>query len=216
MCGRYSLAVNPAQVAARFSVTESAATEPNTNVTPGSTVMAIATTREGDRVARPLRWGLVPGWAQDPKVGYKMINARAETVAEKSAYKRSFERYRCLIPADGFYELYRPESGPKQPFHIARPDGELFAFAGLWAVWHRGAPDELRTCTIITAAANRTMAEIHDRMPAILEPEAEAAWLDPAASAVDLLDLLHGPTDDGIVIAPVSPPAPPAQGALFA
>ena len=105
-----------------------------------------------------------------------MINARAETLAERPAYRSAFERFRCLIPADGFYEWQPiPGESRKQPFHITRADGELFAFAGLWSVWHRGEPEELRTCTIITTAANALIAPIHDRMPVILPPRGRGA-----------------------------------------
>src|ERR1700722_5127003 len=110
-----------------------------------------------------------------------MINARTETVAERPAFRRAFERYRCLIVADGFYE-WRPRAdgkqSPKQPFHITRADGELFSFAGLWSIWHGEADSTLRTCTILTTAANSAIAPLHDRMPVILQPGDEGAWLD--------------------------------------
>ena len=123
-----------------------------------------------------------------------MINARVETVAERPAFRRAFERYRCLIVADGFYE-WQPSgsrAAPKQPFHITRDDGELFAFAGLWSIWY--GPDErkLRTCTILTTAANSAIAPLHDRMPVILAPEHEQAWLDTATPRDDLHELLGG------------------------
>ena len=128
-----------------------------------------------------LRWGLVPSWAKSPDTGLKMINARLETATEKPAFRRAFERFRCLIVADGFYEWRRgpsPTGGPKQPFHITRDDGQPFAFAGLWSIWHAEDGDTLRTCTILTTAANSAIASLHDRMPVILDPGAESAWLD--------------------------------------
>ena len=191
MCGRYSLAApNPAQLRARFPIGESLAVEPHYNIAPGSDVLAVTTDRAGEPRGESLRWGLVPSWAKESSVAFRMINARAETLRERAAYRKPFERFRCLIPADGFYEWQAiPGERRKQPFHITRADGELFAFAGLWSVWHRGEPDELRSCTIITTAANPRIAEIHDRMPVILPREAEAPWLahDTPLEAVEAL-----------------------------
>ena len=233
MCGRYSLtAPDPAQLRARFAVAEAVAVEPHYNITPGTDVLAVTTDREGRRRFEELRWGLVPSWANDTKTGFKMINARAETLAERPAYRRAFERFRCLIPADGFYEWQQiPGERRKQPFHITRAGGELFAFAGLWSVWHRGQPEELRSCTIITAAANSRIAPIHDRMPVILPQEAEALWLARDAPLPELQRLLVGLPPEDMELRPVGPavndvrydgpeclfdPPPPAQETLFA
>src|SRR5690606_25370196 len=127
-------------------------------------------------------WGLVPRWAKDPKIGSRMINARAETVAEKAAFRSALKKRRCSVPADGFYEWQKLAGRTaKQPFYIHRPDGEPYAFAGLWETWRGpdGTGDEvLRSCTIITTAPNSEMAKIHDRMPVILPPEAWDTWLD--------------------------------------
>ena len=233
MCGRYSLTTpDPAQLRARFAVSESVAVEPHYNIAPGTDVLAVTTDREGARRGEHLRWGLVPNWAEDTKVGFKMINARAETLAERPAYRGAFERFRCLIPADGFYE-WQQVAGEKrkQPFHITRADGELFAFAGLWSVWHRGAPEELRSCTIITTAANAAVAPIHDRMPVILPPQAEELWLARDAPLDALQALLTGIPAEQMALRPVGPavndarydgpeclfdPPPPAQESLFA
>lgn len=233
MCGRYSLAApNPAQLRARFPIGESITIDPHFNVAPGTDVLAITTDREGSPRAEMLRWGLVPSWADDTRTGYKMINARAETLEDRAAFKLPFERFRCLIPADGFYEWQAPEGlRNKQPFHITRSDREPFAFAGLWSVWHRGQPDELRSTTIITTQANSVMAPIHDRMPAILAPEAESAWLDHGTPLPRLHELLHGLNSEELSLRPVGPavndvrhdgpeclldPPDPPQGALFA
>ena len=113
-------------------------------------MLAVTTDREGAPRGETLRWGLVPSWAKQPDIGLKMINARVETVAERPAFARAFERYRCLIIADGFYEWQPMPGGPKQPFHITRDDGALFAFAGLWSIWHAPDGGTLRTCTILT------------------------------------------------------------------
>lgn len=233
MCGRYSLAVDPAQLRARFPVGESlTAGPPHYNITPTSEVVAVTTDREGTPRGEHLRWGLVPTWAKDTKVGFKMINARAETLAERPAYRTAFERFRCLIPADGFYEWQQIAAEQrKQPFHITRADGELFAFAGLWSVWHRGKPEELRSCTIITTAANSAVAPVHDRMPAILPRAAEELWLAHDAPAEQLRELLRGLRPEELALRPVGPavndarydgpeclfdPPPPAQESLFA
>ncbi|MBO0769049.1 MAG: SOS response-associated peptidase [Solirubrobacterales bacterium] len=200
MCGRYSLAApDPDQLRKRFgiSVGESA---PRYNIAPTQKILAVTAERE----AQELKWGLVPPFMKDASSGAKMINARAETVAEKPAYKSSIRRHRCLIPADGFYEWARRAEGPKQPFHITVADAELFAFAGIWATWHRGQPDELRSVTIITTAANAAMAPVHDRMPVILTPQQEERWLDPATPVEALGELMKGLPADRLTLRPVS------------
>jgi putative SOS response-associated peptidase YedK len=134
-----------------------------------------------------------------------MINARIETVAERPAFRRAFERYRCLIVADGFYEWRRLPSGPKQAFHITRSDGGLFAFAGLWSIWYGEQDRQLRTCTILTTAANSTIASLHDRMPVILDPDAEPAWLEPSYPTARLHELLGGLGPAATALRPVGP-----------
>jgi putative SOS response-associated peptidase YedK len=192
----------------------------------------VTTDREGEPRGERLRWGLVPSWAKDTRTGFKMINARAETLADRPAYRRAFERFRCLIPADGFYEWQTiPGEKRKQPFHITTTDGGLFAFAGLWSVWHRGEPEELRSCTIITTAANPAVAPIHDRMPVILPREAERLWLAHDTPVEQLEPLLAGLRAEQMAPRPVGPavsdarydgpeclldPPPPAQETLFA
>ena len=191
MCGRYSLAgPNPGTVRERFALGDAVPVERRFNIAPGQDVLAVTTDREGRPRGELLRWGLVPHWAESPKVGYRMINARAETVAERPAFREAFAERRCLILADGFYEWQPRAHGPKQPWWITREDHAPFAFAGLWASW-RPAPDvePLRSCTIITTEATPSLREVHDRMPVILEPEAEGTWLGAAAGA-DLRDLL--------------------------
>ncbi len=234
MCGRYTLAAsNPAEVRARFGLAESVAVARRYNVAPGDDVLAITTDREGRPRGEALRWGLVPPWSDSPATGLKMINARVETVAERPAYRGAFERFRCLIPADGFYEWRRPGPGDrsrKQPFWIHRADGALFAFAGLWSIWHGPHDAVLRSCTIITLPAGAAVAALHDRMPAVLAPEAEPAWLDPATPPAVLRGLLGGLPDGLTVLQPVSSvvndarhdladclaaPEPDAQTALF-
>lgn len=160
------------------------------NVAPGDEVLAVTTDREGAARGELLRWGLVPSWARSPATGLKMINARIETVGQRAAYRRPYERYRCLIVADGFYEWQPTAAGTKQPYHITRADGELFAFAGLWSIWYGENGSKLRTCAILTTPANSAVAKLHDRMPVILHPAAESAWIDSRTPLSELPGLL--------------------------
>ena len=206
MCGRYTLAApDPAQVRARFPVGEGVEVRRRYNVAPGDDVLAVTTDRDGTPRGELLRWGLVPSWAKQPDTGLKMINARVETVAERPAFRRAFERYRCLIVADGFYEWRRLANGPKQAFHITRRDGAPFAFAGLWSIWHADDGHRLRTCTILTTSAGPAIAPLHDRMPVILAPAAETAWLDPSRSPERLRELLVGLSPRDTALRPVGP-----------
>jgi len=202
MCGRFTLHHSADELAARFDAQPTLPDiEPRYNIAPSQPLAAvIQATPDGPRQIEALHWGLIPFWAKDPAIGNRMINARAETLAEKPAFRHALTRRRCLIPADGFYE-WRKEGGKSQPFHIRISTGDLFAFAGLWETWKR--PDDgqtLRSCTIITVPANPLMAPIHDRMPAILRPHDEARWLDTAhlRDPNDLLDLL-GPYEDDVM-----------------
>ncbi len=198
MCGRFTLtAPDPAALRARFGLDESVRIEPRFNVAPTDDVVAVTTDREGARRGELLRWGLVPHWAKDPGVGARMINARAETVAEKPAYRDALRTHRALIIADGFYEWQPRDGARKLPWWITRADHEPFAFAGLWASW-RPAPDvePLRTCTIITTDASSSLRAIHDRMPVLLPAGAEDAWLSHDTPQERLLGLLTAAPDD--------------------
>ncbi|HMJ79499.1 MAG TPA: SOS response-associated peptidase [Candidatus Dormibacteraeota bacterium] len=159
------------------------------------------------RVVDAYRWGLVPSWAKDPKIGNRMINARAETVATSPAFKRSFSAgRRCIVPADAFYEWRRVDEKTRQPYLIRRPDGAPLAFAGLWSTW-KDEPNEawLRSCTIITTRANEGMERIHDRMPVILPPEVWDQWLDPSLTDTELLQaLLHATPAGELEAVPIS------------
>jgi putative SOS response-associated peptidase YedK len=186
VCGRYTLAApDPAQIRARFPIGESVEVRQRFNVAPGDDVLAVTTDREGSPRGELLRWGLVPHWSDGPASPLKMINARAETLGERPAFRDAFGRFRCLILADGFYEWDRGRA-----FHISRGGGGPFAFAGLWSIWRR-EQTELRSCTIITTTANSAVAPLHDRMPVILERSAEAVWLDPVTPREALIELLQ-------------------------
>jgi putative SOS response-associated peptidase YedK len=190
MCGRFTVATDPAELAERFEVAVPEDWTPSYNVAPTQPVLGIVRRREGPRELRELRFGLIPHWAKNAKVAFSMINARAETVRSKGAYAGLLERRRALIIADGFYEWRTDPDGKKRPVHYTVADGEPFAFAGLWASWHDPEADVwLDSCTIITTTANDVVAPVHDRMPVILPRAFEAAWLDPrlAPEEVDAL-----------------------------
>jgi putative SOS response-associated peptidase YedK len=215
MCGRFVSATPPDQLAKYFGA-EPPPTEhllePNHNVAPTQGIYAVFE-RDGIRRMDTFHWGLVPFWAQDPGIGNKMINARAETLAEKNSYKRPFARRRCIIPADGFYEWQKLEGQKKkQPMYISRADGEPLALAGLWEIWkdknqtdEDDEPLELYSCTIITGPPNEKVAEIHDRMPVMLPPDRWAEWLDRDNDDVAALGRLFVPAPaELITIHPVS------------
>lgn len=209
MCGRYISATPPADLAAELGVTEVRADDLGAryNVAPTDPVYAVATGSDGQRRLGTFRWGLVPSWSRDAAGGARMINARAETLADKPAFRRALERRRCLVPADGFYEWLRA-GGERLPFHLRRNDGGILCFAGLWEVWRPPGDDDaalLRTCTIITTGANAALAPIHDRMPVILPPETWDTWLDRSVTApADVLPLLRPAPDDLLERTPVS------------
>jgi putative SOS response-associated peptidase YedK len=188
MCGRFTLHHTTQEVAERFAVQQVLfPLEARYNIAPAQAVPVVAnSTLAGARWLEAMKWGLVPFWSKDPEIGNRLINARAETLAEKPAYKQALKRRRCIIPSDGFYE-WKAESGGRVPHHIRRRDGELFGFAGLWEEWESPDGSPLRTCTIITVAPNELMAPIHNRMPAILRAEDEAAWLDPELKNTDAI-----------------------------
>jgi putative SOS response-associated peptidase YedK len=213
VCGRFVQVSSPDLLVERFGVDEMAAPthEPSYNVAPRSGVYAVRDRAEKEgrrRYLSELRWGLIPSWAKDAKVGDRMINARAESLGDKAAYERAFRRHRCLVPADGFYEWQR--RGPrKQPMFIHRRDSEPMAFAGLWAAWRDGDDDTdadwVRSCAIVTTDANDVLAPLHDRMPVVLEERDWDRWLDPAADDVDALARLLVPASNEVLVAyPVS------------
>lgn len=179
MCGRFTVVMSMEELMMRYLTegpTDGYYRTPRYNVAPMQNVPAIVHDGEKNRLGE-LRWGLVPSWAKDDKIGSKMINARAETLLEKASFKTLIRRKRAIVPADGFYE-WKASGDKKQPMRITMKDGAIFSMAALYDTWT--APDgrKISTCTIITTTPNSLMADIHDRMPAILRPEDEAEWLD--------------------------------------
>ncbi|WP_026678661.1 SOS response-associated peptidase [Fictibacillus gelatini] len=192
MCGRFTLFSNPKEIAERFSIMNMFDLTPRYNIAPGQEILAVVCDRERNK-AGYLRWGLVPSWANDPKIGYKMMNARGETVDEKPAFKRLLKRRRCLVIGDSFYE-WKKSGDKKIPMRIKLKSGEPFAFAGLWDRWQQ-EDKVITSCTIITTAPNQLMKGIHDRMPVILPKEKEAIWLDRSIEDSDVLKSLLLPYD---------------------
>ncbi|MBZ0304142.1 MAG: SOS response-associated peptidase [Anaerolineae bacterium] len=189
MCGRFTLTADTDNLQLAFDLT--GVPEAHTarfNIAPSQPIAVI--TNADPKALTFHQWGLIPSWAKDPKIGYKMINARAETAAEKPAFRAAFRRRRCLIPADGFYEWQKRDGG-KVPMFIHLKDFSLFAFAGLWEIWYSPEGDEIRTATILTTEPNELMASIHNRMPVILHREDYETWLAPdERKATDLEPLL--------------------------
>lgn len=208
MCGRFVQATPVAELARMFGFPELLNLEPNWNVAPTQDVAVVGRGEDGGRHLRTMRWGLVPFWAKDVGIGSKMINARADGIAEKPAFREAFKRKRLIIPADGFYEWQAGEGGKKQPLYFKPADGRPLAFAGLWESWKgpKEAPLDkaLFTTTIITTDANAFMRPIHDRMPMILEAGDWDTWLDPEADRDTLLSLLKPAREGGLVAVPVS------------
>lgn len=195
MCGRYEI-VDGKRVFARFGVptAQVALFEDNHDIRPTNRVPAIIT----DHELRMMRWGLIPAWAKDPSIGSKMFNARAETVAEKPSFKKALRFQRCIIPASAFFE-WKGAPGAKVKQRIARVDGEMFGFAGLYDTWKDPDGERLATCTIITTTPNRVLAPIHTRMPVILLPDDEEDWLSPDVTDAEQLVALLKPYPDDLL-----------------
>ena len=215
MCGRFVSSHSADKIAEFFGASfEGEATLPaNYNVAPTHDVYAVVADATGAREVQPFHWGLVPSWAKDIKIGSKMINARSETIAEKPAFKGLFKKHRLIIPMDGFYEWQHAGPGApltkagkpmKTPMFIHGSDGQPLAVAGLWATWRDKAagPDAewLHSCTVITTAANDTMAPVHDRMPVLLSPDDWEEWLDPTNNDLAALQHLLVPAPNEILV----------------
>jgi putative SOS response-associated peptidase YedK len=205
VCGRFTSSTQPSFLAERFRA-EPVGVEghaPSWNVVPASDILVVVAGEDGARQLRELRWGLVPRWAKDRKIGNRMINLRAETVREKPAWQRALAQRRCIIPIDGFYEWQDQGKGRrKQPFYLTARDGKPMALAGLWADWRdpeSGGDEVLWTCTILTTTANRLMSSVHHRMPVILAPEVWDTWLDPANADAEALAKLLVPAPEELL-----------------
>jgi putative SOS response-associated peptidase YedK len=193
MCGRFTLTTTPTDLKEAFPDIEVAVDlAPRYNIAPSQPIAVIANT--GIKRVELFRWGLIPSWAKDPSIGDRMINARAETLAEKPSFRRLYRKRRCLVLADGFYEWKQePGSRFKTPMYIRLTSGKPFAFAGLWDAWSPGSGDLVQSCAIVTTTPNRLMQMIHTRMPVILDPASHGRWLDPAEQPPDELDSLLQP-----------------------
>jgi putative SOS response-associated peptidase YedK len=215
VCGRYSLTSPGELVAEVFGLGDFPELEPRYNIAPTqeAAVVRVLSERDARHLDRPgdagrrtlglLRWGLIPSWADDPGIGNRIINSRAESAADKPAFRQSFERRRCLVATDGFYE-WKPEDGGKQPYRIHRADGRPFALAGLWDRWWQAPRQPVDSFTILTVDAAPGFAHIHDRMPAVLAPEAFDAWLDPNGHDRAALLALLRPHEEALEAYPVS------------
>lgn len=212
MCGRYVSTATPEELVAEYRVDEVCLDEPlpaRWNVAPTRPVYVVASTPAPQSLRRlgTMRWGLVPSWAQSPAVGARMINARAETVATKPAFRSAFRRRRCVVPADSFWEWQSGTGRSKQPYAIRRRGGGTLGFAGLWETWRDPASPErvLRSTAIVTTGANRALAHVHPRMPVVLDAAGIDRWLDPEVEdPAALLPLLVAAPDDDWEAWPVS------------
>ncbi|MEQ9409214.1 MAG: SOS response-associated peptidase [Fuerstiella sp.] len=205
MCGRFTLSTPAARLMESFQVTEFPPLKPRLNIAPTQSIVCIRQNATGEREATSMRWGLIPFWAKDLSIGNRLINARAETVAEKPSFRKAFASRRCLIPADGFYEWEKLPDRKKQPWLMQLADGKPFAFAGLWETWKpRPAAassdlgEWLLSCTILTTSANADVMPVHDRMPVFVLPENYGTWLSNDAS-VGQLQTLTEPLKDGLL-----------------
>jgi putative SOS response-associated peptidase YedK len=207
MCGRYFLWRSPSDLAKFFEVQDKVPNiPPSYNVAPTQDAPVLRhNPQSGERHLGPLRWGLVPRWAKDASGAAKLMNARADGVAEKPSFREAFAKRRCIVPADGFYE-WRQEEARKQPYAVALRDGTPMALAGLWEGWQQPDGSWLRTFSIITTEANEKQALVHHRMPVILPPELWPAWLgEEAAAPEELLDFLQPSPAEDLACWPVSP-----------
>jgi putative SOS response-associated peptidase YedK len=204
MCGRYVLYSSTDRIAELLGVAEGPLDRPRYNIAPTQQVLVGRAGAQATRELVFLRWGLVPRLATRGAPDYRMINARAETLLERPAFRIAFRSRRCLIPADGFYE-WKKGNGSKQPYYIQKTDGQPFCFAGLWEHWEGEEGTVLESCAIITTTANAALAPLHERMPVILAPEDYAAWLDPqGCDPAQLLPLLRPVPPEAVTAYPVS------------
>ncbi|MEH7124412.1 SOS response-associated peptidase [Bacillus sp. JJ1773] len=197
MCGRFTLTASFEQIIDRFDIEqfiEEDLFSPNYNVAPSQSVLSVINDGSKNRLGF-LRWGLIPSWAKDEKMGYKLINARAETLNEKPSFRHAYKNRRCLVIADSFYEWKRHDDNTKTPMRIKLKSDQLFAMAGLWEQWKSPLGKSVFTCSVITTTPNDLVKDIHDRMPVILKPEDEKNWLDRTITDTAYLDQFLKPLD---------------------
>lgn len=191
MCGRFVLTTDAQVVQQEFNLDSLPQLAPRYNIAPSQPVSIITSDKPNELSI--VQWGLIPSWSKDPKIGYKMINARSETVHEKPSFRTPFKYRRCLIPNSGFYEWVKTDDG-KQPYFIHLPEQEVVAFAGLWEIWNSPEGEQVWTCTILTTQANEKISSLHHRMPVILDKEAREIWLDKETESGELR-MLFAPYD---------------------
>lgn len=192
MCGRFSLTSGDRDIEEEFEVSIPTGYKPRYNIAPTQEILALLQ-GEGSRRLEFLRWGLIPSWAKDPKIGNRLINARAETLFEKPSFKSAVQQRRCLVIADGFYEWRDTEQGKKVPVYVRLKSKKPFGFAGLWESWTSPEGPIIKTCTIVTTEPNELMKPIHNRMPVIVLKDVEALWLDPHAHGKEELQQVFQP-----------------------
>ncbi|MGJ7913267.1 SOS response-associated peptidase [Neobacillus sp. LXY-1] len=201
MCGRFTLTASIEQIIDRFEIQaflDEENFEPSYNIAPSQSVLAVINDGRKNRMGY-LRWGLIPPWAKDLSIGSKMINARAETLMEKPSFRNAFQRKRCLIIADSFYEWKRNDDKSKTPMRIQLKSNELFGMAGIWEQWKSHDGQAIFSCSVITTVPNELMNSIHDRMPVIFKPEDEKKWLNPAIKDPNTLHPMLVPLDQTLM-----------------
>lgn len=221
MCGRYNLKATPAELKEFFALfrEDTFAAPPRSNIKPTTDILVIRREDDDARHIVPMRWGLVPSWARELKSSGPLINARADTIADKPSFRTAFKKRRCLIPASGYYE-WSQDKKKQPPFLIRHSDNRLMAFAGIWEQWTKG-PAPLLSCALITTEANAHVSTVHDRMPVLLAPEHWEIWLDPELEGSQLQELLAPYTGEDLQISQSPPltndpqPGAPAAPTLF-
>ena len=201
LCGRFTLSAELNEIIDRFSIEAAIQEElyhPSYNIAPSQPVLSVINDGNRNRLGY-LQWGLIPSWAKDEKIGFKLINARSETLAEKPSFRDAYKKRRCLIVADSFYEWKRQDDHTKTPMRIKLKSDELFAMAGIWERWKSPKGNTVFTCTVITTTPNKLMQDIHDRMPVILRPEDEHIWLNPAINDLHVINHLLVPLQEDLL-----------------
>jgi putative SOS response-associated peptidase YedK len=201
MCGRFTLFADFNEIIDRFAIEAALEEElynPSYNVAPSHSVLSVINDGQKNRLGY-LKWGLIPSWAKDEKMGFKLMNARAETLLDKPSFRDAFKKRRCLIIADSFYEWKRSDHKTKIPMRIKLKNNQLFAMAGLWERWRAPAGNMVYSCSVITTSPNKLMEDIHDRMPVILTPEDEKVWVNPNTKDLSHLNQLLKPLPEDLM-----------------